>query len=196
MKAKTPTLLPLFRSRTQGDVAAALFLDPVPGHRYSLTELSEAVGASLPQVSREVQRWAESGLVSTTKSGNMRFVDVNRDNPAHIHLTRLLYATFGPLPVLKSALVEAEGVDAAVIYGSWAARYQDEPGPVPGDIDVLIVGDMSRADADRLSQEASSKLFREVNIRVLSPNEWRSARNRGFRETVERRPVVSLVGSL
>lgn len=35
------------------------------------------------------------------------------------------------------------------IYGSWAARYAQQPGPVPGDSDVLVVG---TADADELDE--------------------------------------------
>jgi len=46
-------------------------------------------------------------------------------------LTDLLAVTFGPLPVLSELLATVPGIDAAYIYGSWAARYDGEAGPLP-----------------------------------------------------------------
>jgi hypothetical protein len=49
-----------------------------------------------------------------------------------------------------------EGVEAVVIYGSWAARYHGEPGPPPNDVDILILGRPARSEvydaADRVQQ--------------------------------------------
>lgn len=32
------------------------------------------------------------------------------------------------------------GVDRALIFGSWARRYHREPGPLPQDIDLIVIG--------------------------------------------------------
>ena len=32
------------------------------------------------------------------------------------------------------------GIERAVIYGSWARRYQGEAGPLPQDVDLLVIG--------------------------------------------------------
>jgi hypothetical protein len=62
-----------------------------------------------------------------------------------------------------------------VIYGSWARRYHGELGPLPQDVDLMVIGtaDVSevRAEADR----ASRKLGRNVNVSVLPSDEWVSS---------------------
>ena len=64
MKAASPTLLPLLRSRSQGDILAAIVLEP--DRERSLTELAEEVGTSVPTVTREVDRLEAAGIVVST----------------------------------------------------------------------------------------------------------------------------------
>ncbi|HEX3515320.1 MAG TPA: hypothetical protein VHT26_15095 [Trebonia sp.] len=76
------------------------------------------------------------------------------------------------LPVLTDLLSGIAGVEQAYIYGSWAARYLGEPGPVPPDVDVLVVGP---ADEDALcdvAREAEDRLGREVKITAISQQYW------------------------
>ncbi|MEV4356246.1 hypothetical protein [Nonomuraea sp. NPDC049625] len=55
-------------------------------------------------------------------------------------LTELLTLTYGPVAVLGEQLSGIAGIEEACIHGSWAARYSGEPGRVPNDVDVLVVG--------------------------------------------------------
>jgi predicted nucleotidyltransferase len=54
--------------------------------------------------------------------------------------------------VLPEALCAVEGIEKVFVYGSWAARYHGEPGPVPNDVDVLVVGDADRDDLDEAAR--------------------------------------------
>jgi hypothetical protein len=65
--------------------------------------------------------------------------------------TDLEAVTYRPLPVLTDAVRSVPGVQRAYIYGSWAARYSGEIGPVPVDVDVLVIG---TADLDDLEEAA------------------------------------------
>jgi hypothetical protein len=53
----------------------------------------------------------------------------------------------GPHYVIGQQLAEVDGLPEAVLYGSWAARFQGEPGELPNDIDVLIAGTADRDDS-------------------------------------------------
>lgn len=64
------------------------------------------------------------------------------------------------------------GVEEAYIYGSWAARYLGEPGPVPHDVDVLIIGTADENNLYDIAREAEHRLGREVNISAVSPQYW------------------------
>lgn len=74
----------------------------------------------------------------------MRMVGANWDLPWAGELRSLLTKTVGVLGLLAEHLGELVGVDRAVVYGSWAARYTGRPGSFPRDVDVLVVGDPDR----------------------------------------------------
>src|SRR5487761_252928 len=49
-----------------------------------------------------------------------------------------------PRVVIAEEFARIPGISRLLIFGSWAARHSGEPGPVPNDIDVLVVGDADR----------------------------------------------------
>ena len=82
----------------------------------------------------------------------------------------------------------------AWIYGSWAARYAQQPGPVPSDIDVLVVMTADPDVLDEVVAAAGERLGREVKIRRVRPATWDKAEADPFTATVTSLPVVPLVG--
>jgi len=190
MKRSTPLLLPLLRTRAQGDILAAVLLRPE--EEQSLSEVARLVGVSPATVLREVYRLEEAGLVSTRRFGNTRLARARTDNPVYAPLAELLAVTFGPLAVLRDLLADVEGIEHALIYGSWAARYHERPGSVPGDIDVLVIGNPDRDRLADVVEEAEKALHREVNVRRVSASAW--ADDDGpFKRTVMSSPIVELV---
>jgi len=191
MRTPSPPLLPLLRSRAQGDLLALLYLHPE--RDYSLTEAAGLIGASVKTVHTEASRLVASGLVADSRRGNVRLLRANSDTPVSRPLTDLLAVTYGPLPVLTDLLADVAGVSTAFIYGSWAARYQGEPGPVPHDIDVLVVGAADRDDLDDVARAAQERLRRPVSIRRVSPAAWAEP-NPGdaFLASVHQRPLVQI----
>jgi hypothetical protein len=115
------------------------------------------------------------------------------DSVVYRPLADLLAVTFGPVAVLRDVLAEIPGIERAFIYGSWAARYSQQAGSVPNDIDLLVIGNPDRhALADAIG-EAEKVLRREVNVRRVTSGAW--ARDEGsFKQTVLSRPVVDVVG--
>lgn len=191
MKTSSPLLLPLLRSSSQGDLMAALFLRPEAVR--TISELAEQVGLSPSQAMREVNRLEAAGLVSTERRGQARFIHVDTSNAVYPHLSALLSVTFGVIPVLTEALQDVEGIEEAFIFGSWAARYRDQPGHVPGDIDVMVIGSADRDLLYDISTAAGRELQRDVNIRRMTREVWDSPENAAFRATIEGRPTVPLL---
>lgn len=192
MKVSAPVILPLMRSRAQGDILAWIFLHPDQQH--SIADIATHVGTSEVTVLREVNRLAEADLIVEARQGRSRMVRPNPDNPATAPLTDLLAVTFGPVPILRDALSAVAGVEEAYIYGSWAQRYLGTPGRSPGDIDVLVVGTADEDILYEIGEETGRRLGREVNIRRIRPERWRTDTTSGFLQTVRSRPMVSLVG--
>lgn len=124
-----PTLLPIFRSQQQA-VLLALMLGN-PECEYSITDL--------------VGRAESAGLVSSRLVGHTRMVRADTSSPYFLGLADVLVRAFGPPWVVGELLSRVPGVDAAFIYGSWAARFSGHEGTRSvGDIDVLALGEPDR----------------------------------------------------
>lgn len=168
---------------------AATYLNP--DREYNITELAQHADAAVQAVAREVSRLVEAGLLSDRRAGTARLVRSVQDSLVTRPLTDVLAVTFGPLPVLTEALSEVPGVEEAFVCGSWAARYSGEPGPVPGDVDVLVVGDVDADELDERARAAEELLRREVNIRRVRRVAWESGTD-PFIATVRAHPLVAL----
>ena len=191
MRTGPPPLLPLLRSRVQGDLLALLYLHP--DRDYSLTEAAALIGASVKAVHTEASRLTAAGFVRDSRRGNVHLLRAATDTPVSRPLTDLLAVTYGPLPVLNDLLADVEGITLAFIYGSWAARYLGEPGPVPGDVDVLVVGTADPDDLDEIARTAQNRLGRPVDIRRIRPAAWASPDPADpFLASVRERPLVQL----
>jgi len=115
-----PALLPILRSQQQGEILALLLGDP--DLELSLTEIAARTGVPHPSVYREVQRAEQAGLVTSRKVGNTRLVRANTASPYYAGLAEVLTRAFGVPAVLAEALRDVDGITAAYIHGSWAAR--------------------------------------------------------------------------
>jgi hypothetical protein len=184
-------LLPLLPSRATGALLALLYLHP--DKDYSLAEAGRLIAASPKVMHTEADRLITAGLVREARRGRARLLRAETSGPVSRPLTDLLAVTYGPLPVLTDLLSEVAGVDQAFIYGSWAARYLGEPGPVPKDVDVLAVGTASDDDLYEAARKAEQRLAREVNISGVSPQYWEKPDPAdSFMRHIRKRPLVKL----
>ncbi|XVU22461.1 winged helix-turn-helix domain-containing protein [Actinoplanes sp. CA-054009] len=184
-------LLPLLRSPLLGELLAWIYLHPEES--YSVSELAQRLHASQSTVSREADRLTEAGLVRQERRGNLRLLRADTENVLAPSLTELLALTYGPVAVMGEVLSTLAGVDAAYIYGSWAARYAGRPGPPPRDVDVLVVGDVDDDDLADAARAAEGRLGREVNIHRVSAANWQSATDDPFLTSVRSRPLHPLI---
>ncbi|MHB9860871.1 ArsR family transcriptional regulator [Streptomyces sp. YIM S03343] len=187
---EAPHLLPILRSRTQGELLALLLLHPE--REYAITELAADLGVTPTAVLREVDRLIAGGILADRRVGRSRLVTARTDTPLYRPLSDLIAVSFGPLPVLTEALAGLEGVQQAYIYGSWAARYNGEPGPPPADVDVLVVGDPDADALFDLAEEVSRRVRREVNVHRVSAEAWKARTDDPFLTSVRERPLVPL----
>ncbi|MFB9447431.1 winged helix-turn-helix transcriptional regulator [Dactylosporangium vinaceum] len=184
-------LLPLLRSPLLGELLAWLYLHP--GDSSSVAELSRRFGTSQSTVSREADHLVRAGLLREERRGNLRLLQADLTNPLARPLTDLLALTYGPAAVLADVLPAIAGVEAAYIYGSWAARYAGEAGPPPVDVDVLVVGDADEDDLADAARAAERRLGREVNIHRVSAAAWHAPGDDPFLTSVRSRPSYAIV---
>lgn len=94
--------------------------------------------------------------------------------------------------MLAETLEGVDGIDAAYVFGSWAARLHGVAGKRPvNDIDVLVLGEPDRAELYEALSSVEGRLGRPVNA-VIRDAEWLRDGSGGFHATVTERPVVAI----
>jgi DNA-binding transcriptional ArsR family regulator len=185
-----PALLPILRSQQQGEILALLLGDPEL--ELSLTEIAARTGAPHPSVYREIQRAEQAGLVTSRKIGNTRLVRANTASPYYTGLAEVLTRAFGVPAVLAAVLRGVDGITAAYIYGSWAARHEGQAGQRPvGDIDVLVLGEPDRDQLYAALSTAEQRLARPVQA-TIRDSAWLESGSGAFHDTITSRPLLGL----
>ena len=193
MARSAPPLLAIFRSPLQARILAAVYLRE-SDRGVSISELARELEAAPSSVHHEVKRLIDGGLLSENRVGRARLLLKPDDELTTRPLTELLAVTFGPLPVLLDLLDRVSGIDEAYIFGSWAARYAGLPGPVPNDVDVLVIGDTDPDELDDVALAAQERLHRPVDIVVRRSLSRERGGGDAFWQTLQQRPLVTLVG--
>ena len=173
MRSAAPALLPVFRSQLQADILAELLLNPE--REYSLTDLAQRFGAPLSTVHGEVKRLTEAGLLRRRNIGRSAMVQANPGNRLVEPLAQLLFLSWGPLQVIANEFAELNGAERVLIFGSWAARYLQRPGPPPHDLDVLVVGLPTRESVYDAADRAQQRLAMPVHPVIRPAEAWRDA---------------------
>ena len=173
MRSAAPALLPVFRSKLQADILAALLLNPE--RECSLTDLARRFDAPLSTVHYEVKRLTEAGLLRRRNVGRSAIVQANSGNRLVEPLAELLFRSWGPMQVVADEFAGLDGAERVLIFGSWAARYDQRPGPPPHDLDVLVVGRPRREYVYDAADRAEQRLAMPVNPVIRTADAWRNA---------------------
>ena len=183
-----PALAPLFRSDQQLRILTVLFVGSEL--ELSIHDLAERANVAQGTASREVARLAEHGVVVTRKLGRNTLVQANWSLSWAKDLRSILLQTLGVLGQLADELQKIDGVEEALIFGSWAARYEGEPGPPPRDVDLLVVGDADLRAVRRACQPVQDSLRVEINPIVLTVAEWTATPPDPFVAQLKSQPLV------
>ena len=158
----------------------------------SIGDLAEEADVAQATASREVARLEEHGLVVSQLVGRSKFVRPNWDLPWAPELRSILMQTVGVLGRLADVFRDERGIDHALIFGSWAARYHGQEGPFPRDIDVLVVGEASLRAVRQLCKKVQEDLRIEVNPVVVDRDSWEAADPDPFIAQLKDQPLVEV----
>lgn len=156
----------LFASGSLARLLGVFMLEPQ--RRFYQRELERHLGVQLRQLQRDLVRLEQAGLVAKTPSGNRRYYQAVEAHPAFADLRRVMVKTVGLADVVRAAIEPLRGaIAAAFIYGSFAAG--DDT--AQSDVDLLVVGTVSRRELSRVLAPVASQLDRELNPVIFSPDE-------------------------
>ena len=149
----------LFGSETFPRLLAVLAAEP--RRRFTTGQLEDLVGASHDSLYRALQRGVTAGLVAREGIGRQYVYRVDASSPIFGEVKTLLSKLFGPAEALRRAFggIGPPDVEVAFLFGS-AARARDT---LTSDLDVFVVGEISRFALARRLAGAEQELGREVN---------------------------------
>ncbi len=156
-------------------------------------EIARLTGVAHGQTPTELRRLAGIGLLAREQKGRAVYYRANPESPLFEEIRGLMVKTRGLADVLRTRLEPlADAIDAAFIYGSFA-RGEERAG---SDVDVLLVGRVSFAEAAKALASAGPEIGREVNVTVFTPEELGEKVRAGhpFAREVIGRPKIMLMG--
>jgi predicted nucleotidyltransferase len=179
------------KSRIRRELLALFFTNP--SETYYLRQLERMLGYSAASIRRELLKFLEDGLLNTNRVANTVQYSLNTQHPLHDELKSIISKTVGVEGSLRGTLSSVEGIKIAFVYGSFA-RHREKP---TSDIDLMVIGRPDISALNKAIQGLETRLSREINHTVYSPDEYRS-RKRGksaFIEDLLKSPKIILVGS-
>jgi len=156
----------LFGSKTRVSLLAKLLLDP--DRSFYIRELSRELNIPYGMLYKEEKNLVSLGIVNEEKRGKVTIVSVNKNLPYFNELKNLMVKTVGLGDLLREAFSELEGVQYALIYGSFAA------GDMSGlsDVDLLVVGGVPEEKVLSVVGDVEMEVEREVNYILWSEKEF------------------------
>ena len=191
MRTQAPLLAPIFRSEGQARLLAVLLLGDV---EWSISDVADRAQLAYPTAHREVARLLDAGILEERKVGRIRLLRANPSSPLTAPLRDILLVSTGPVVLLAEALAVIAGIDAAFLYGSFAARMRGIEGPAPHDIDLVVIGSPDAAQVYAACARVEEMVHRPINPTVLSGDEFQ--KQSGFLSEVRSSPAIPVIGGL
>jgi predicted nucleotidyltransferase len=184
------TLAELLSSRVKAEIFRLLF-GGADGELH-VREIERRSGLADATVRQELKRLTRLGVVEPRRDGNRTYYHANTDHPLYPDIRNMVLKTTGLADVLREALIHP-GIRLAFVFGSIARS----DGKAGSDVDLMVIGTISLRQLGKLLSGIGTKLGREVNPHVLTPEEFLKRRKirDHFITTVLSEPRLFVIGS-
>jgi len=180
----------LFGSRTRAGLLGWFFAHS--GEPYSVRQLASILGDDPSNLSKELSKLEDLGILISSRERNLKRFQVNQDCAFGPELKGLVQKTTGIMGRLRSALQAAKGIGFAFVYGSFAKGTEN----AESDIDLLIVGDIDLDKLDRIFIGLEKAFGRTVNYVLYTKREYETKKAEGnaFLQEVRGREKIWIIG--
>lgn len=184
------TLADLLSSRVKAEVFRLLFGGGAT--ELHVREIERRSGLADATVRQELKRLTRLGVVEPRRDGNRTYYHANGAHPLYPDIRNMVLKTSGLVDVLREALTHRE-ITIAFVFGSMATGN----GKASSDVDLMVIGTISLRQLGKLLSGIATKLGREINPNILSPEEFvkRRKTREHFITTVLGEPRLFVIGS-
>jgi uncharacterized protein len=157
----------LFGSRLRARLLG--FLMTHPDEWFHVRRISTALDDNSTNVSRELKRLSDFGILDRIVEGRRISYRANARCPIYPELHSLAVKTTGLCDLLRAALNPfLPRIRAAFVYGSFAEGREH----ASSDVDVVIIGDLTAAEAVRAFRPVQNTIGREINPVIYPPDDF------------------------
>ena len=151
-------------SRTRVDILVKLFLNP--GLKAYLRQLASEFNVSTNAVRTELNHLTDHKVLVSERSGRSVFYRANTDHPLFPELSSMVRKITGIDELVKSVVDRLGNLEAAYLVGDYAR------GMDTGIIDVVLVGDVDRAQLGDFVAKTEAYIERKIRSLLLSRKEF------------------------
>ena len=178
------------RSRVRERILLEFFTKP--GTSAHVREVARRVKSSAPTAGAELAELARLGVLQTQTVGRSLVYSINERSPLLGEVRALVQKTIGIEGLLTKAFEGLPGLEAAYIFGSYAAG-TDAAG---SDVDVLLIGRPNRVALSKKLAPVERTIGRDVSVVTKTEAQVRERRRGGdpFWRQVLGKPMVRVAG--
>lgn len=156
----------ILASKTRSNILAFFFTHA--DERYYVRELASLTNEDAGNLSRELRRLEAEGICSSSRKGRIKFYSLNKNYPLYSDLKSILFKTAGLEGSLRRLVEDYEGIEEAIMHGSFARGIEKQS----SDVDLVIIGKFDRDKFTGQLRGLESKLKRDINFTVYTRQEF------------------------
>lgn len=156
-----------------------------------LNEMARKFDIDRGNLVKKLVEWEKEGLMLKNKKGNLSLYKINRNYPFLPEIKRIFKKSFGLENALKEKLERLKGIKQAIIFGSYAKDKLS----AESDIDLLLIGNHSALEAQKIVLPLQKQLQRELNIVDLTEKEFaqRKKKNDEFIKSIFSGKIIKII---
>lgn len=182
----------IFGSKLRAKIIGWLFTHP--DERYFVRQLTSILNDDPTNISRELVRLAEAGLLRARTEGRQKYYQADSSSPIFAELCGIAVKSIGIGDRLRTAVSGLQDrIDVAFVFGSFAEGRAN----LNSDIDLMIIGDITPDAISRALSLPQRELGREINTSVYPVTEFRDelAKGNHFINALMPMKKIFLIGS-
>ena len=165
----------LITSKTRIKLLIRFFLNP--DSRSYLRELANEFGESTNSVRLELNRLSDAGLLVSNEEGRSKFYKANKDHPLYSEIQSIVKKTLGLDQLVERLTSQLGDLKQAFLVGDYAKGIDS------GLIDLVLVGDVDKEQAEKLTQKIEKIINRKIRLVNLNQEEFHRLKNKFMKES-------------
>jgi len=145
-----------------------------PTQIYHVRDLVRKTEEEINAVRRELAHMEQAGMVKKEPRGNRLYYWFNKNYLFYPELARMMAKTTG----LGEEILRNRNKIGRLQYVMFSGKFVEKKERKPNEVDILVVGEIVLPEMAALVKAEESRLSREINYTVMTPEEFQFRKRR------------------